>query len=57
MLGENKCSALDILGYITSVKAGHEHTAILFKAIIFSSGPQTLMFLMKNQNRFAVRLQ
>lgn len=41
MLGEGKCSALGIQGYITSVEAGLEHTNILFNAIIFSSGPQT----------------
>lgn len=57
MLGEDKCSALDIQEYITSMEGGHEHTAILFNAIIFSSGPQTLMFSMENPNRFVVRLQ
>lgn len=57
MLGEDKSNALDILGYITSVEAGLEHTDVLFKAIIFSSGPQKLMFSMENQNRFVVRLQ
>lgn len=41
MLGEGKCSALGIQGYITSVEAGLEHINILFNANIFSSGPQT----------------
>lgn len=57
MVGEDTCSDLDIQGYITCVKAGHEHTAILFNAIISGSGLQTLMFSMENQNRFVVRLQ